>query len=345
VKLAGFLLILACAVPAVAQSGLDHGHKIGSNIAYLEDSPGGAQAQTAEILSNLQIQFSELIGNARGSAVPNPRPCAAFETWAEQTTSDFAESAGTGVTGVQRTAGKIVMQRFVRDNLRQVYASYTVIVETLSDPGTYRVSFGPPDPPVDISGKADWKLLAPQKYPVPQIMRDDDSVRLELYSNRIASDVTQKVTRRVVDYVHVGRQDRMIFRKETPHDSYAEDAELALTQPRFRVNGATDDAVAATPETIRGPVLWVYVPGHGRFILSLHPYEDLRFQEAGEVAGNSLTFTAPDGNLFQIGTAERIAPGSGAYAVHVRPDAGWMPADPQDRARVMIGAALGVVGQ
>lgn len=266
----------------------------------------------------------------------NQRPCAAFETWAEQASSDFAESAGTGVTGIVRTEGRVVMHRFVRDNLRQIYASYTVTVETLPDPGTYRVSFGPAEPPVDMLGKADWKVLAPAKYPAPQIMKDEDSIRLELYSNG--------ASRRVVEYIHAGRQDRMVFRKETPHDSYAEDAELAIAQPRLRVNGVAYVAMGVLPETIRGPVVWVYIPGHGRYVLSLQAHAGLGFEDAGEAAGNSLTFTAPDGNVFRIDTAERVAAGSGTYTVHVMPDSGWAPADPQDRARVMVGAAFGVIG-
>jgi hypothetical protein len=347
VKLAGFLGILI-AVSAAAQSGFEHGHKIGSGIAYLEETSGTGGPE-AQILANLRLQFAEVPGssaqrptivNSSGSTatvvVVNQKPCAAFETWAEQATSDFAESASTGVTAVERTPGKVVMQRFVRDNLRQIYASYTVTVETLPQE-SYRVSFGPPLPPTEMLGKADWKVLAPAKYPLPQTMKDEDSIRLEVYSNG--------TTRRVVDYIHVGRQDRMVFRKETPHDSYAEDAELAFTQPRLRVNGVEANAVGVLPETTRGPLLWVYVPGHGRYVLSLQTHAESGFEERGEVAGNTLTFTAPDGNVFRIGTTERIAPGSGTYAVHVLPDVDWMPADPQDRAQVTMGATLGVVGQ
>ena len=352
-KLAGFLLIITSAVPVAAQSGFEHGHKIGSNITYLEESSQAAPgSQAAEILANLRIQFAEAPGNSKGSSVPivvnpkglnttillNQKPCAAFETWAEQSTSDFAESAGTGVTVIERTERKAVFHRFVRDNLRQIYASYTLTVEALPEEGTYRVSFGPPPDgyAAQVLANADWKVLTPAKYPVPQIMKDEDSIRLELYSNG--------ASRRVVEYIHAGRQDRMVFRKETPHDSYAEDAELAITQPRLRVNGVAGAAVGALPETIRGPVVWVYIPGYGRYVLSLHAPAGLGFEDAGEASGNSLVFTAPDGNVFRIDTAERVAAGSGTYTVHMMPDSGWAPADPQDRARVTIGTSPGVIG-
>jgi hypothetical protein len=146
----------------------------------------------------------------------------------------------------------------------------------------------------------------------------------------------------VVDYIHAGGQDRMVFRKETPRDYYAEDAELALTQPKFRVNGVSIAALAPMPESIRGPVLWVYIPGHGRYVLSPHARAQAGFESAGEASGNSLTFESPDGNIFRIETAERVAAGSGSYTIHVLPDQGWEPADPQDRSRIMIGAAPGL---
>ena len=346
-----FLLALA-AVSVAAPPRLEHGHKLGSSVAYLEDSgdvrdgtPLSAfLTDSAGKPSPVQIVIQRADGSA-ASIVAGPsgaqRPCAVFEAWAEQTTSDFAESAGTGVKGIVRTAGKMVMQRFVRDDLRQIYASYTVTVERLPE-GTYRVSFGPPEPPADMLGKEGWKIFSPAKYPAPQIVRNEDSIRMELYSN---GTTTGTATRRVVDYIHVGRQDRMVMRTDTPHDSYADDAELAVTQPRFRVNGAVlpRDAVVGMPETIRGPVLWVYIPGYGRYVLSLAAHADLGFESAGEAAGNSLTFTA-DGNIFRVETAERVAAGSGTYTVYMLADRGWEPADPQDRARVMVGASIGVIG-
>jgi hypothetical protein len=345
-KVARFLLV-AAAVPAAAQSGFVHGHKLGNSVAYLEDSgdvrngspislsltDGAGKASPATIVITRADGSAVLVGTGPGGS---PRPCVTFEAWAEQTSTDFAESTNTGVAGVQRSEGKVVIQRFVRDDLRQIYASYAVTVETLPE-GTYRLSFGPPEPRADMSGKAGWKVLSPSKYPVPQVLRAEDSVRIELYSNG--------TTRRVVDYVHAGRQEHLALRKESPHDYYADDAELTATRPRVRVNGVmlARDAAAVMPETIRGPVLWVYFPGYGRYVLSLHGHPDLGFEDTGEAAGNSLAFSA-EGNVFRIEGAERIAAGSGNYIVHVLPDREWMPADPQDRARVMIGASLGVIG-
>ena len=351
-KRAGFLLVLS-AVAAAAP--FEHGHKLGTSVAYLDDSGDVRDGNplsirlTDRIAGSIVIQAAGAIQSAgavavRPGAIPNSglsKPCVVFETWAEQQNSDYMESAQTGVTAVQRTAGKAVFYRFVRDDLRKIYASYSVTVEKLPEEGTYRVSFGPPPDgyPTQIDArvytKDGWQALRPAKYPAPQIMKAEDSIGLELYSNG--------GLRRVVDYIHAGRQDRMVMRKETPRVYYADDAELAVTKPRFWVNGVAENAVSELPETIRGPVLWVYIPGHGQFFLSLRSQPDLGFETAGEAAGNSLTFTSPDGNVFRIDTTERVAAGSGSYSVEVRPDPGWTPADPQDRGQVTIGASLGVV--
>jgi hypothetical protein len=365
VKLAGFALAFAAGAiligpligrligqPAVLSpvSLVQHGLKVGIAAAYLEKPPnvpvpepidmvalaiGQAVREQAETLSdcNGALSAAANLADAATKRLLSEMPCALFETWAEQRSSGYAESVQTGFTGIERTSGKTVLRRFVRDGIRQVYVRYSVTVETLPD-GTYRVSFGPSlDEAPAQSRKADWTLISLAKYPAPQILRDEDAVRVELYSSG--------GSRKLVDYVHVGRKDRMILRKDAPYDYYAEDAELSVSRPRIRVNGIARDSIVALPETVRGPVLWVYVPDYGRYILSLHAYPDKGFESAGEAAGNSLTFTA-GGNIFRIDTAERVAAGSGTYIVRVLPDLSWMPADPQDRARVMIGTAPGV---
>ena len=45
-------------------------------------------------------------------------------------------------------------------------------------------------------------------------------------------------------------------------------------------------------------LVWVSVPGHGRFLLSLFPYAGYPFQKAGVVEGFDLSFSW-NGNHFQ----------------------------------------------
>jgi hypothetical protein len=73
-------------------------------------------------------------------------------------------------------------------------------------------------------------------------------------------------------------------------------------------------------------VVWLYVKGRGRFVLSLVPNEKLGFRKDGVVSG--------DGLLFRDGPAEirvecsgQIAPGPGAYNLYVVHEPGWRPSD------------------
>lgn len=365
-KPAGFVFILSASVlvigsltgPLIGQAA-HSGVRIGGSVAYLAASsevrePASYVDPDARRLAQLLLSRREQAQaeakcsgavpieiHADGSAtelLSTQAPCVAFETWAEQRSSEYAESVQTGFTGIDRTQGKIVLRRFVRDGLRQIYVSYATTVEALPD-GAYRMSFGPSSdqPTADVRGKPGWKVLSPARYPVPQVVRDQDSVRLELYLELYAD----LPARKLVDYIHAGREDRMVMRTEAPRDYYAEDAELALTRPRFRVNGVASDVVGALPETIRGPIMWIYIPGHGKYALSLHDHPEAGFEEAGEAAGNSLTFDL-DGNIIRIDTVDRVAAGSGIYTVYGRRDPQWEPADPDDRARIMIGASPGV---
>ncbi len=85
------------------------------------------------------------------------------------------------------------------------------------------------------------------------------------------------------------------------------------------------------------PLAWLYVPGYGRYTLSLAPYAGQSTQgveSIGEVSGNTLTL--PDGRpLFRVESAEIVAAGS--YRAYAHKDAAWLPPDPLDRNFVLIG--------
>jgi hypothetical protein len=164
-------------------------------------------------------------------------------------------------------------------------------------------------------------------------MRDGDELPVELYA-------VGPNGFRLIDYLRVGRRDKMAQRKDAPRDSYAEDAEITLSQPRLSVNGVAQ-IPAGLPETIRGGVVWMYVPGNGRYVLAFAPHADLGFKRAGEAAGSSVTL-AIDGTVLRMVCSGRIAAGGGIYNVYALRDAKWQPADPADRNRFMLGASPGV---
>ncbi len=259
---------------------------------------------------------------------------AEFDTWVEGLPTDFAESVTGGCAGTKDSPSKITLQRFVRDNFRMVYVRYTMTIEVLAQPGDFRVTFGDSDAalPADVMGKDDWRVVSPAHYPLPQVMQDGDEIPLEL--------ATYDRGVKLVDYVHVGELGKMPKRADAARDSYAEDAEFTLARPGLRLNGVAGASIVF-PETIRGGVMWLYVPGRGRYIVAFAPHADYGFEKVGEVAGGLMTLVA-EGNVLRIESLDRIAPGGGVYNVYGARDADWEPADLKDRERFMAGTSPGV---
>ncbi len=95
------------------------------------------------------------------------------------------------------------------------------------------------------------------------------------------------------------------------------------------------------PVTIRGGIVWMYVPGFGRYVLAFAAHPEAGFTLAGEAAGDAMTLVM-DGNVFRIGGKDRIAAGGGIYNVYARRDAEWLPADAEDRKHFWIGMSPGI---
>jgi hypothetical protein len=330
------IAVRAAGQPAPPQA-TQHGLSVYTQTTYLFETPEeqATCANQGALVGQLLARAAALgldMSQVKTPAADASAPCVQFQTWVERLPEDYAESVLGGYSSVERGTAKTTLQRFVRDNFRRVYVRYAITVEKLPQTGTYRVSFADSSaaPPADV--KADWKVVSPPRYPVQQTMQDGDEIPLEL--------VTYERGIQLVDYVHLGRLEKMPKRTDAARDSYAEDAEFTLARPRLRVNGEAREAVTF-PETIRGGVMWLYVPGEGRYIVTFVPHPDLDFKKVGEVAGNLMTLVV-DGNVLRIESLDRIAPGGGVYNVYGRKDAQWAPADPKDRERFMAGTSPGV---
>jgi hypothetical protein len=215
----------------------------------------------------------------------------------------------TGSTDIERAPGKATIHRFVRDNFRNLYLTYTMTFEPIARTDTFRVTF--------------TDSVVP--YPVPQILRDGETIVLTL-----AADA--RTGRRLMDYIRVGTGG-MHSRAAVPRDVYAEDAELTIARPSLRSNGV-EMQVSSLPATVSAPAVWVYIPGLGRYDLSFKPRADQGFERAGEVAENSLVFSL-GGNIFRIDSSDRIATGSGTYNIYARKEPSEDP--PADPTRVTFG--------
>ena len=85
---------------------------------------------------------------------------------------------------------------------------------------------------------------------------------------------------------------------------------MSVTAARLYIDGAL---VADAQNAGSGPVIWVHVPGQGRFLATTDPQGNARFQQAGSVNGNVIEFQS-GGTQFRIVCSEPIV-GGGARPV------------------------------
>lgn len=168
-------------------------------------------------------------------------------------------------------------------------------------------------------------ILELPKYPTVANVRLGDTVALDLLVNRATGQ-------KVVDYLTLRRHGEMATQQK-PRDFLLTDVEFSLLGPEIFVNGRP--APSGGGGGFTGAVIWIYVPGHGRFVLSLLPNESLGFVRNGIVSNNGLLFH--DGPTeVRVNCNSPIAPGSGVYNLYVLRQRGWRPGDP---SAWMIGAA------
>ena len=73
-----------------------------------------------------------------------------------------------------------------------------------------------------------------------------------------------------------------------------------------------------------GALLWIYIPGHGRFIFSLVARADYPFQKAGTVAGNRIEFNL-NGDHYVWLSSSSILREEGTWNLWVLPDPHYVP--------------------
>ena len=224
---------------------------------------------------------------------------------------------------VTRTSpGSIVHMILDRD--QKTYFGYQVNVETL-DPNRFRLTFAKLTGVAELSRmKQDltgWTSLELPSYPEAQVLERGDVLAFDLLQNRATGQ-------RIVEYLKVDYQGRRFTDETSPaeaRDFTVADAELRLDHLlRVRIDGEPIEGGSSGGTTV-GAVLVAYLPGHGRFLMTLAPHPELGYVDAGEVRGSTITFSSL-GHSFVLETRSTVAPGPyPAYKLYVRQEPGYAP--------------------
>ena len=252
--------------------------------------------------------------------------------------------------------GKSYFTRSVMDSANHEYFGYEVLlVEQQS--GTYLATFGKlPITSMEASATAadgeQWSIPA-LVLPEPRIVHDGDVIGIELMtdattSDKLIEDVTiQPFSQRATiasPIPPLGRGgpgqpgERAVPTVEgPPRDFLAADAEMRLTQPRVTLNGTVQPAAGRAAPSVTGNLLWFYIPGRGRYILSLVPRSELEFHKASEVRGGRITLRL-NSDAITLECFSEIATRHAPYNLYVLLDSKWEPTAQAQKGQLAIGS-------
>jgi hypothetical protein len=185
----------------------------------------------------------------------------------------------------------------LHNRLTHSFYGYEYTLEPAGD-GKYKVSFSPLRPSTLKRRmgpyKMDGNLVAPPQLPAPQVVPVGQPFEVTLY---------QSGGERVYDRIVLSRTPFPDWPPKQPQS--AQDGRMRLAGPQLYVNR---QLVASQHDAGSGPVIWVHLPGQGRFLVALDPQGNSRFTEAGHVSGNAIEFQS-EGTKFRIVCAEPVVTG------------------------------------
>jgi hypothetical protein len=247
--------------------------------------------------------------------------------------------------------GRTFFSRIVLDRSNRVYLGYELLIEK-REAGTYLATFGRlgvtpldiasvtplkfPQDRIDPSAGANgiWTMLQLPEIPEPRALQATDTIRIDLFVDPTTSE-------KLIDDIRIvppGTAPAVVRPVPTVsgtlRDFSITDAELQIVQPRLTLNRKLQDGLAW--RYVHGPLVWLYFPDHGRFILSLIPHPTLGFKKAGEVRGGVLTFNL-DQDTIRIESFTPIAGGDAPYNLYVLHDEDWAPASEAQKFSLAAG--------
>src|SRR5215469_9605713 len=228
------------------------------------------------------------------------------------------EPPGTVIPGgVVVEAGRV--HRIIEDRAHKQVMGYEVELDSAEGGKAARLRIQPFHPADSkISFEPGYTFLRLPRYPVVPNLSLGDTVALDLLVNASTGQT-------VVDYLTLSGRGHVPDEREARDFSLA-DVELDVMDPQVTVNEKAAPPLGGGG--FSGAVVWLYLPGQGRLVLSLAPREDFGFAKSGVVSGNSMLIHAGPAEI-RIECSTRIAPASGVYNLYVAREPDWRPNAPR----------------
>jgi hypothetical protein len=245
--------------------------------------------------------------------------------------------------------------RIVWDFSSRVYFGYDLLVEPIEG-AEYRATLLPLDMQ-DTTGlrfPKDWTSAPRTASPSPQTVHPGDRIALSL-SPKLGDSLDFELARSA----EPSAEQRGLFEQvkqvasspfEAPpppalrtltqtvegpvRDFSAGDASIRIWHPQIRVNGVAGRSSIEIATTSLLP--WIYLPGRGRFILSLLPLPNAGFSLAGESRGSAIRLKVGQDTL-ELQSVVEFVPGGFAYNLYVLAESDWIATSRSQRDRPLLG--------
>lgn len=245
--------------------------------------------------------------------------------------------------------GPAFYTRIFLDAERHAYLGYELLIER-KPAGAYLATVGKLGvTPMDLADSLfasfpidlEWTMLPLPAIPEPRLVPDGDTLSINIFVDPASGD-------KLIDEIRINpplpvsrfgpaqlpsRAIPIPTVSGDPRAYSAADAEMQIVQSRLSLNGAMKGVIG---RSVHGSLVWLYLPGHGRYILSLTPRPGLAFKQSGEVRGGAISFTL-DGDSIHLESFAPIAAGEAAYLLYVLHDPQWEPTSEKQKGAPNIG--------
>lgn len=224
--------------------------------------------------------------------------------------------------------------RYLQDDATRRYVGYDLTLNKRGD-GTMVVILGE----LSLAGeklglKGEWTQVPLRVNSSPQTIQPGDEIVIDMFTNPVTGQ-------KLLDHLFFDDTSGALRLPEgSPRDFTIDDVPLTLTGAKISLNGKQLESTGRG--AISGEAVYFYLPGHGRYAMSLAPNLDLGFRKLGEVRGSRITFI--NGNdRWSVDCDGPIAPGGGVFNLYVYPDPGWRPSKGADTSQMGASAARSMI--
>lgn len=206
--------------------------------------------------------------------------------------------------------------RYLQDDATRRYLGYDLTLNKRPD-GTPVVTLGQ----LSMSGeklglKGEWTRVPLRVNSTPQTIQSGDEIAIDMFTNPATGQ-------KIVDHLFFEETPGLLRLPEgSPRDFTIDDVPLTMMSPTISLNGKQLESPGMGG--ISGEAVYFYLPGHGRYAMSLAPNLELGFRKLGEVRGSRISLR--NGNdTWTIDCKQPVAPGGGVFNLYVYPEPAWRP--------------------